>query len=124
MHAATLPEGFLDKLFAAIDRKDAAGFAAYLARDATFRFGSSPPVSGRVSIESAVDAFFDSVDSLSHSVTHVWRDASTLACEGEVCYRRLDGREVILPFVDVFEFGGELISAYRIYIDIAPLYAD
>lgn len=124
MHAVTLPEGILDKLFAAIDRKDAAAFAGFLAEDGTFRFGSAPPVRGRAAIRSAVAEFFDSIDSVSHSVSHVWRDGATLACEGEVCYRRLDGREVILPFADVFEFGGELISAYRIYIDIAPLYAD
>ena len=124
MHAVTMPEGLLDKLFAAIDGKDAAGFAGFLTERGVFRFGSSPPVTGRAAVQAAVGAFFDSIDGLTHSVTHVWRDDSMLACEGEVCYRRLDGREVIIPFVDVFELDGDLISAYRIYIDIAPLYAD
>jgi len=60
---------------------------------------------------------------LSHSVTKVWRDDSSLACEGEVCYRRHDGSEVIIPFVDVFRCQDNLIASYNIYIDIAPLYA-
>lgn len=124
MHAVVMPEGFLDKLFCAIDAKDAEQFASFIADDGVFRFGSAPAVQGRDEITAAVSAFFDSIDSLSHSVTKVWRDEAGLACEGEVCYRRLDGLEVIIPFVDVFEFRGELISSYKIYIDIGPLYAD
>ena len=124
MSADTLPEGFVDRLFAAIDRKDVVAFAEFLTEDATFRFGSAPPVTGRAAVQSAVAAFFASIDGLSHSITHICGDASTMACEGEVCYRRLDGREVIVPFVDVFECTDGQISAYKIYIDIAPLYAN
>jgi hypothetical protein len=29
-----------------------------------------------------------------------------------------------LPFTDVLEYSGELISQYKIYIDISPLYAE
>jgi hypothetical protein len=32
--------------------------------------------------------------------------------------------EITLPFTDVFEYEGGLISQYKIYIDINPLYAD
>lgn len=118
-----LPEGFLDELFKAIDAQDTARFAEFLTPDGEFRFGSAPPVTGRDAIVDAVDGFFETIDGLSHSISRVWRDTETLACEGEVCYRRKDGSEVIIPFVDVFEFEGDLISAYKIYIDIGPLYA-
>jgi ketosteroid isomerase-like protein len=124
MYATALPEGLLDRLFAAIDAKDAAAFAAFVSEDGIFRFGSAPAVNGRAAIQAAVADFFSTIDGLSHSVTRVWRDDASLACEGEVCYRRHDGSEVVIPFVDVFEFDGELISAYKIYIDIAPLYVD
>lgn len=123
MHAVAIPEGHLDKLFAAIDAGDSAAFAGFLSDDAEFRFGSAPVVKGRDAIRQAVEQFFTSIDGCSHSVSKIWRDAGSLACEGEVCYRRLDGTEIILPFVDTFEFSGELISSYRIYIDIGPLYA-
>jgi hypothetical protein len=33
-------------------------------------------------------------------------------------------RLLTLPFTNVFELDGELISHYKIYIDIAPLYAE
>ncbi len=123
MHAAAQPEGILDGLFQSIDAMDAERFAAYLAEDGEFRFGSAPAVKGREAIGEAVQAFFDTISGLSHSVRRVWREDNSLAFEGEVCYRRVDGTEVVIPFVDVFELQGELIASYRIYIDITPLYA-
>jgi ketosteroid isomerase-like protein len=124
MHAATLPDGYLDDLFAAIDAKDPEAFAAFLTEDGEFRFGSAPAVVGRDNVAEAVRGFFDTIDGLSHSVIRLWRDQGSLACEGEVCYRRHDGQEVIIPFVNVFDCEAGLISKYRIYIDIAPLYAE
>ena len=38
-------------------------------------------------------------------------------------YRRHDGTEITLPFTNVFEYRGDLIAHYKIYIDIGPLYA-
>ncbi|MGI9203752.1 MAG: nuclear transport factor 2 family protein [Woeseiaceae bacterium] len=123
MHVAARPEGFLDGLFQTIDAMDADRFVGFITEDGEFRFGSAPAVRGRAAIGQAVQAFFDTISGLSHSVTRVWRDDSCVACEGEVCYRRHDGTEVVVPFVDVFELESDLISSYRIYIDIAPLYA-
>jgi ketosteroid isomerase-like protein len=121
IYASEVPEGLLDRLFNAIDSKDVAAFAGFLTEDGEFRFGSAPAVRGREAIAAAVAGFFETIDGLQHSVTRVWRDDAALACEGEVCYRRHDGSEVVIPFVDVFEFDGELIAAYKIYIDIGPL---
>ena len=113
-----------DGLFAAIDANDAAAFVAYLTDNAVFRFGSAPPVSGRAAIEGAVGGFFDTIDGCSHRVTNVFGNGSTQLCEGDVTYRRHDGSEITLPFADVFEYDGELIAQYKIYMDISPLYAD
>ena len=46
-----------------------------------------------------------------------------LVCEGDVTYTKLDGSEVTLPFVNIFEIDGGLIVDYRIYVDVGPLYA-
>ena len=48
----------------------------------------------------------------------------TLFLEGEVTYTRHDGGQIAIPFVDVFEYEGEKIAEYKIYIDVGPLYAD
>ena len=112
----------LKPLFAAIDAKDTSRFVDHLSENAVFRFGSAPPVHGRSAIATAVTAFFDSIAGCRHAISSTWSSPGKFACEGEVCYTRHDGSEITLPFVDVFELQGELISGYRIYIDIAPLY--
>jgi ketosteroid isomerase-like protein len=111
-------------LFAAIDAQDGAAFVSFLTDDAVFRFGSAPPVQGRVAVQAAVESFFDSIAGLSHAVDRTLGDGDTVVCEGEVTYTRHDGGEVVVPFVDVFEYQGDLIAEYKIYIDISPLYAD
>lgn len=111
-------------MFAAIDAADADAFVGYLTEDAVFRFGSAPPVSGRAAIHEAVSAFFSSIAGCRHTISNSIRSDSTLVCEGEVMYRRHDGTEVTVPFTDIFEYDGDLIAHYKIYIDITPLYAE
>lgn len=111
-------------MFAAIDAQDGAAFVAYLTEDAIFRFGSASPVQGRTSIQAAVEGFFATIAGCKHTIFNSLRQDDTVVCEGEVAYQRHDGREVILPFTDVFEYSGDLISQYKIYIDVSPLYAE
>ena len=110
-------------VFEAIDRKDTAAFVGFLTDDAVFRFGSAPPVQGRAAIVAAIDGFFGTITGLSHTLAKVVTDGSTQLIEGEVTYSRLDGTEIALPFTDIFEYNGELIAHYKIYMDISPLYA-
>ncbi len=110
-------------LFGAIDANDAAAFVGYLTDDAVFRFGSAPPVRGRAAIQAAVGGFFGTIASCSHKVQNTFGTGSTLVCEGEVSYTRIDGSSITLPFTDVLEYDGDLISHYKIYMDISPLYA-
>lgn len=111
-------------MFAAIDSKDTKAFVGFLTDDAVFRFGSAPAVRGREAILAAVDGFFGTIAGCSHDVQNTLASGSTLVCEGEVTYRRHDDTEITLPFTDIFEYDGDLISQYKIYIDIAPLYAE
>lgn len=113
----------LAPLFSAIDALDAATFVQFLTPDATFRFGSAPPVQGRQAIADAVAGFFDSIAGCSHRLDRTVADGGAVICEGQVSYRRHDGSSVSLPFVDVFEMDGDLIAEYKIYLDIGPLYA-
>ena len=113
----------LDGLFASIDAQDTDAFLACLTEDAIFRFGSAPAVRGREAIRAGVDGFFASIKGSSHALNQVLSDGNTLVCEGEVSYRRHDDSEITLPFTNVFKLDGPLISHYKIYIDIAPLYA-
>ena len=124
MSSANVAGSDTGDMFAAIDAQDGAAFVAYLTEDAIFRFGSAPPVQGRSSIQAAVEGFFATIAGCRHTIFNSIRQDDTLVCEGEVAYKRHDGREVTLPFTDVFEYRGDLISQYKIYIDIGPLYAE
>ncbi len=116
-------EAALTGLFAAIDAKDADRFVNFLAPDGSFRFGSAPAAVGRDAVREAVAGFFESIKGLSHALQKVLPAGDSLITEGEVTYTRHDGSTITLPFVDVFEYDGDLISEYKIYMDIAPLYA-
>ena len=111
-----------EKLFASIDRMDVESFLAFIAPSGTFRFGSAPPVQGRAAIGEAVGGFFSSIAGLQHDVHRIVTDESVAVIEGEATYTRHDGSTISLPFVNVFEIEDVLISDYRIYIDIAPLF--
>lgn len=114
--------GRLRSLFAAIDGKDTERFLGFLTNEATFRFGSAPAVHGRDAIRAAVDGFFESIAASHHTLTQTIAGNDVLVCEGEVTYTRHDGTKLTLPFANVFELEGGIISAYKIYVDAGPLY--
>lgn len=112
-----------EELFASIDAMDVERFLSFIHEKATFRFGSSPAVSGRGQIRSAVESFFASFEALKHDLRRTVSDEDAAVCEGEVTYTRHDGSQITLPFANIFQLDEGLISDYRIYIDISPLYA-
>jgi limonene-1,2-epoxide hydrolase len=111
-------------LFASIDSMDTERFLDFLAADATFRFGSAEPVTGREAIAAAVNGFFASVAALHHDVRRVIGAGDTVACEGNVTYTRHNGSTITIPFANVFELENQLVRGYRVYIDINPLFAE
>ena len=112
-----------DKLFGSIDAMDTESFLGFIGEDCTFRFGSSPPVTGRDGIRASVDDFFSMFAGLRHDLHRVVVDDNGIACEGEVTYTHHDGRQVTVPFCNIFEADAGLISVYRIYIDLSPVFA-
>lgn len=123
MSASSYGQEHLDALFAAIDNCAADAFVEFLTKDASFRFGSAPAMTGRAEIARGVGAFFKTIAACKHRVAKTIVSGNTMVCEGAVTYRRHDDSEVTVPFVDVFEIDGDLISDYKIYIDTTPLFA-
>lgn len=114
---------WLRQLFAAIDSRDTARFLEFLTEDATFRFGNQPALRGKPAIHAAVQGFFDSIKACRHEVAAHWRHPDSIVCHGRVTYTRIDDKQVTVPFANVLLMGGEQVSEYCIFVDIAPLFA-
>lgn len=117
-------DGWIRDLFASIDRRDAAAFAAFLTEDASFRFGNQEAVHGREAIGQAVAQFFSQIAGLAHDVRKTWDVGDAVIVTGEVTYTRHDSSQVTLPFADVFHMRDSLVREYLIYMDVTPLFAD
>ena len=110
-------------LFKTVDRMDSAGFASYFTEDGLFTFGNWPTVKGRSEVVEAVDQFFGSIKALEHRLIDSWSVDGVDIVEVDVAYTRHDDSRVDLTAACIFRLDGDLISDYRIYMDIGPLYA-
>ncbi|MEV8634607.1 nuclear transport factor 2 family protein [Streptosporangium sp. NPDC051023] len=112
------------RVFQAVDSFDPDEFARLLAEDATLVFGNAEPLVGREAIATGLRTFFFTIGGLRHRIVRNWQvDADTIA-ETEVTYRRLDGKDVSVVAVSIWSTRDDgLISDYRIFIDLAPVYA-
>jgi len=111
-------------MFAVVDRLDADTFAEYYAPDAVLRFGNAEPVHGREAIRRTYAEFFATLDGLRHDMQHFFHQDGTHLAEALVTYTRRDGSLVTVPAMSVFHTREDgLIDSYRIYVDLAPLYA-
>lgn len=112
----------------AVDRKDAAGFAAVFAEDGTLRFGNQQPIVGRRNIEEAITQFFGAMLALQHEFTVISCDGNRWLLEAMVTYTRHDGGNVTVPAMTVFEIAETdtriVAQSCRIYVDLAPLFAE
>lgn len=102
---------------------DSPGFAAFFSEEGTFTMANGQLYKGRAEIENFVRGFFSALEGIGHEVTGVWETPSATFSEGVVSYSLHGGRTVTHPYLGVLEFDGELIRAYRAYLDPAPLVA-
>ncbi|MET8158794.1 nuclear transport factor 2 family protein [Sphaerisporangium sp. NPDC005289] len=111
-------------VFERVDSFDPERFTQLLAEDATLVFGNAEPLAGREAILAGLRAFFSTIDGLRHRVVRNWQAGADIIAETEVTYRRLDGKDVSVVAVSIWRTGGDgLISDYRIFVDLAPVYA-
>jgi ketosteroid isomerase-like protein len=111
------------KVFADIDAFDPDKFVTHLTPDVVFRFGNSDPVTGRDAVREAVAGFFSTIDGLTHHIRNVWELGDTAVAQIDVEYRRKDGKTVTVPNADILTWDGDLVRDWRIYIDLAPVFA-
>jgi ketosteroid isomerase-like protein len=112
------------QMFNDIDRMDAEAWASHLAPDAVMRFGNADPVYGREACRDALAAFYGQIDGLAHHVIEQWEHGEATIVEANVTYTRTDELEVTVPVVTIYRTNArDLIADYRVYIDLAPVFA-
>ncbi len=112
-----------DQLFTDIDSMEPERFAAHLARDATMRFGNAEPIHGRDAIRDAWASFCRDINGVKHALVEQWTIGDATIVEANATYTRRDDTQVTVPVVTIYRERDGEIDDYRIYIDLAPLFA-
>lgn len=88
------------------------------------QFGSNPKIAGRQNIVRLLTGFNTKFEKMKHSIQRVFLDVDNeLVYQAEVNYTFEKGTTTEqIPYVVHLKFEGELISEYKIYIDLSPLY--
>ncbi len=111
-------------LFEDIDSMVPEAFSNHLSDDVSFVFGNGEPVVGRENVRETWAGFCDSIAGVSHSLVEQWENGPATIAEAVVTYTRKDGSTISLPVVTIYRGAGELIDDYRIFMDVAPLFAE
>jgi ketosteroid isomerase-like protein len=114
----------VQQVLEAVDALDADRLAPFIADDVHFRFGSADAITGKAGCVAAGRDFAASIAAVRHRITHLWEpERGTAVAVLDVHYRRHDGGELTLPCCNIFRFRDGLVTDYRIYMDINPVYA-
>jgi ketosteroid isomerase-like protein len=117
------PTDVVRGVLAALDARDPVAVTAHMADDVSMRLGNADFVQGRADFSAATASFVASIKTIRHEITSLWSVDDVVIAEMDVHYERLDGRMVTLPCCNVFRVREGLVSDYRVYIDIGPVYA-
>jgi limonene-1,2-epoxide hydrolase len=111
-------------LIRAVDDSDYDAIATFTAKDVRFRFGNAAPTNTQSGLLAAARSFRDAIAELHHTILDLWEvDDGTVVAVMDVCYRRLNGRELTLPCCNIFGVHNGVVNDYRIYMDVNPVLA-
>jgi ketosteroid isomerase-like protein len=111
-------------VFAMTDAMDVAAVVSLFATDARVVFGNGQPMVGVDKIRTGTTAFYETIAGLHHEIVNEWNFGNDTIVELKVTYDRKDGQQVTIPCVTIFhtDAAGK-IDDYRVYYDVAPIYA-
>jgi hypothetical protein len=107
-----------------IDGMDTAQSVKLFAESATVTFGNGEPMVGREVIATGTADFYSSIAGLHHRILNEWSLGHDTIAEAAVTYIRHDGRQVTIPAATIWRVRDDnLITDYRVFIDLTPVYA-
>ena len=111
-------------VFATMDAGDLDGMVKHMTDDVTTQFGNHAEIRGKAAFRTLFNEFGQAISGLRHEILDLWHaveDFDVWVVQLSVSYRRLDGQSVTLPCCNMFRMRGDLISEYRVYVDIGPV---
>ena len=111
-------------LFAIARRNGPCAGSLTFRNDARVVFGNGQPMIGVDEIRTGTADFYDAIAGLHHPIVNEWNFGDDTIVELQVTYDRKDGQQVTIPCVTIFhtDAAGK-IDDYRVYFDVAPIYA-
>lgn len=121
------PSSVITTLFEAVDEGDLDTVGSFLADDVQVFFGNTGPYVGRKSFCDLYSQFMGTISSVRHEHHDLWRvreEETVFIARMTVHYETRSGNLHSLPCCNVFRFSGNLVSEYRVYMDITPIFSD
>jgi ketosteroid isomerase-like protein len=113
-------------LFAATDEGDLAGVTSYLHDDVVVVLGNREPIHGAEAYAELYGQVAGMLAGLRHEILDIWsaaEDPTVWIVRMTVHYTRTDGLTVSLPCCNALRFTEGLVSDYRVFMDMTPVFA-
>jgi hypothetical protein len=92
--------------------------------DVVVKFGNNPPAHGKEEVAGNIGYFWSLIGGLKHNFVNTWEVDGTTILELDVDYLRKDGTTVTVPCTSFLHRAGDLVDELRVYIDVAPVFAE
>lgn len=112
-----------EELYAHIDQKDMDAVAKEYAEDVVMTMNNNDAVIGRVNVIESLRGFQSTLAGLTHTFTAVAEQGNVTFLESSVKLDLWSGESVEVKGVTIYERRGTLITAHRMYVDMAPVKA-
>jgi hypothetical protein len=113
----------IKRYYETVDSMDLAAFKAMHSDNARVVFANFPAAEGPDQIAGAIGQFWSTIGGLKHSFINRWDNPGESILEVAVDYTRKDGSSVTIPCVSILKPDGDKVGELRIFIDVAPIYA-
>jgi len=114
----------IKRYYAAVDAMDLEAFKAMHSNNARVIFANFPAAEGPDQIAGAIGQFWSTIGGLKHNFVNRWDNPEESILEVKVDYTRKDGKSVTLPCVSILKPEGDKVGELRVFIDVAPIYAE
>ena len=115
---------YASAVYEAVDSRDEQRLARFLTENCTFVYANNDPVIGRENIAEYSKKFMALIAGIKHRLLDVRAFDDVIVSRIEVTYTRKDGSTLTVPAATIWRVRDRQIDDYRIYIDVAPLFAE